>query len=186
MLANLRFVIGAALATALLAVTALGLFAAVRMTHHTKIGPLESSRSMAFDDRTDWNQFNDPESARRFEELTRKAAAAAAAAARAADASNEAAPPAAAPEAVAQRPPYGPADPSPNAMAASGTLERIEQPATPPTAPAATAGAATERVPDKTVDAVERVTGRRTSRPGLITRTKRRPRTHQRQVRPRP
>jgi hypothetical protein len=41
MLANLRFVIGAALAIALLAVTALGLFAAVRMTHQTKIGPLE-------------------------------------------------------------------------------------------------------------------------------------------------
>ena len=80
MLANLRFVIGAALAIALLAVTALGLFAAVRMTHQTKIGPLESSRSVAFDDRTDWNQFNDPDSARRFEELTRKAAAATAAA----------------------------------------------------------------------------------------------------------
>src|SRR5262249_25543589 len=74
MLANLRFVLGATLAAALLAVTTLGLVATARMTHQTKVGPLESSRSVAFDDRTDWNQFNDPDGARRFEELTRKAA----------------------------------------------------------------------------------------------------------------
>ena len=72
MLPNFRFVIGAVLATALLAVTALGLFASVRTSHQTNAGPLESSRNLVFDDRTVWNQFNDPEAARRFMELMRR------------------------------------------------------------------------------------------------------------------
>jgi hypothetical protein len=72
MLPDLRFAIGAILATSVLAVTALGLFTATRLTHQAKPGPLETSRNLAFDDRSDWNQFYDPESARRFEELARK------------------------------------------------------------------------------------------------------------------
>ncbi len=72
MLPDLRFAIGAILATSMLAVTTLGLFTATRLTHQAKPGPLETSRNLAFDDRSDWNQFYDPESARRFEELARK------------------------------------------------------------------------------------------------------------------
>src|SRR5262245_48898375 len=73
MLPNLRFVLGAMVATVLLAVTGIGLFATV-WTRPGKVGPLEASRNVPFDDRTDWNQFNDPDAARRFEELARKAA----------------------------------------------------------------------------------------------------------------
>src|SRR6266545_3975968 len=72
MLPDFRFVIGAVLATSVLAVTALGLFTATRLTPQGKSGPLETSRNLAFDDRSDWNQFYDPESTRRFEELMRK------------------------------------------------------------------------------------------------------------------
>ena len=73
MLPDFRFVIGAVLAAAVLAVTALGLLTAARVTHQTKSGPLETSRNLVFDDRSDWNQFYDPDSARRFGELARKA-----------------------------------------------------------------------------------------------------------------
>jgi hypothetical protein len=71
MLPDFRFVIGAGLATAFLGVTSVGLLATVRLTHQGKVGPLESSRTLAFD-RADWNQFADPESVRRFDELARK------------------------------------------------------------------------------------------------------------------
>jgi len=77
MLPNFRFVIGAVLATMLLAVAGLGLFTATRLTHQAKVGPLETSRNLAFDDRSDWNQFYDPENARRFEELVRRSDSAA-------------------------------------------------------------------------------------------------------------
>jgi hypothetical protein len=70
MLPDFRFVIGATLATALLAVTSLGLLASVKFAHLAKVGPLESSRNVGFDDRADWNQFHDPDAVRRFEELT--------------------------------------------------------------------------------------------------------------------
>jgi hypothetical protein len=72
MLPDFRFVIGAVLALAVLATTAFGMLVAVRATHQTKAGPLEVSRNLAFDDRADWNQFYDPDSGRRFEELARK------------------------------------------------------------------------------------------------------------------
>ena len=71
MLPDFRFVIGAGLATAFLGVTSVGLLATVRLTHQGKVGPLESSRTLAFD-RADWNQFADPESVRRFDERARK------------------------------------------------------------------------------------------------------------------
>jgi len=80
MLPDFRFVIGAVLATAFLGVTCIGLFATVRLAHQAKIGPLEASRALAFGDGADWNQFADPDSVRRFEELARKADAADAAA----------------------------------------------------------------------------------------------------------
>src|SRR6266545_4243436 len=72
MLPDFRFVIGAVLASSVLAVAALGVLTAARLTHQVKGGPLEPSRSLAFDDRSDWNQFYDPDNARRFEELARK------------------------------------------------------------------------------------------------------------------
>ena len=69
MLPDFRFVIGAILATAFLGVMSVGLFATVRHTHQAKVGPLEASRTLAFGDRADWNQFADPDAARRFDEL---------------------------------------------------------------------------------------------------------------------
>ena len=86
MLPDLRFVIGAIFATAMLGIVAIGLFATVRMTHQAKMGPLEISRNVTFDDRADWNQFSDPDSVRRFEELTRRSAPAEASTLRAATA----------------------------------------------------------------------------------------------------
>jgi hypothetical protein len=69
MLSGFRFVIGAILATAMLGVSSLGLYTTVKLKHQAKAGPIESSRNLVFDDRADWNQFYDPDSARRFEEL---------------------------------------------------------------------------------------------------------------------
>jgi hypothetical protein len=48
MLPDLRFLIGATLAAALLGVTGVGLFATMQMVHQTRVGPLESSRILAF------------------------------------------------------------------------------------------------------------------------------------------
>src|SRR3977135_939440 len=53
----------AARSRGLLAVVCLSLVAAVYVTHQGKVGPLELSRKLPFDDRSDWNQFYDPESA---------------------------------------------------------------------------------------------------------------------------
>src|SRR5262245_22351737 len=89
MLPDFRFAIGAALATAFLGVTTVGLFATVRFAHQPKIGPLEASRLLAFE-RADWNQFADPESVRRFDELARRIDAADAVAAHSADAASAA------------------------------------------------------------------------------------------------
>ena len=75
MLPNLRFVIGAILATSFLGAASVGLFATVRPQHQAKVGPLEASRTEAFGDRADWNQFADPDAARRFGSLTRMAEA---------------------------------------------------------------------------------------------------------------
>ena len=57
----------------LLAVVCLSLVAAVYVTHQGKVGPLELSRKLPFDDRSAWNQFYDPESARRFAGLAHRA-----------------------------------------------------------------------------------------------------------------
>src|SRR5262245_22088928 len=95
---DFRFVVGAMLATAVIAVTSIGLIAATRLAHHTKVGPLETARGMGFDDGVDWNQFQDPDAARRFE-LARKPQVAGAASAPAPETPAEPAPPATAPAA---------------------------------------------------------------------------------------
>ncbi len=66
---DFRFVIGAALATALLAVTAFGFAVSLRLTQQARVGPLEASRSMAYAAPADWNQFHDPAGTRRFDQL---------------------------------------------------------------------------------------------------------------------
>jgi hypothetical protein len=68
---DLRFILGAVLATALLAVTALGIAATLRLAQHARHGPLQNSGSLAYSDASDWNQFIDPTAARRFDELMR-------------------------------------------------------------------------------------------------------------------
>jgi hypothetical protein len=72
MLPDLRFIIGATLATALLAMTGIGLFAAARLAHHAKVGPLESSRSLAFADPSERKPFHDPDVPHPLEALAPK------------------------------------------------------------------------------------------------------------------
>jgi hypothetical protein len=48
MLPDLRFLVGATLATALLAVASVGLLTADQIAHQARLGPLEASRSLAF------------------------------------------------------------------------------------------------------------------------------------------
>jgi hypothetical protein len=72
MLPDFRFLFGALLATGMLGVAGFGLATAVRLSHEARVGPMEASRSLAFDERADWNQFSDPELARRFEQLARQ------------------------------------------------------------------------------------------------------------------
>jgi hypothetical protein len=85
MLPGLRFVIGAVFATAMLAVVSVGLFKTVKLEPQSKTGPLQTSRSLGFHERADWNQFYDPEALRRFEELAGKSDAADLAAKRSAE-----------------------------------------------------------------------------------------------------
>jgi hypothetical protein len=54
MLPDIRFAIGAVLASALLIVTAFGLAATVRIAHHKTGGPLEAPRVLAYGDPMDW------------------------------------------------------------------------------------------------------------------------------------
>jgi hypothetical protein len=118
MLPDFRFVIGAILATVVLGVTSFGLLAAVRLTHQGKTGPLEAARNVAFDERASWNQFNDPDSARRFEDLARKTDAALTAAESAAARPANATPPVAANDAAEERAVDRPADMTPPVVAA--------------------------------------------------------------------
>jgi hypothetical protein len=71
MVPDLRFVVGAGVAISLLGLTTLGVFAAVRLAHQVKMGPLEASRSQAFADHAEWNPFYDPSSARLFQRIAR-------------------------------------------------------------------------------------------------------------------
>ena len=108
----------------LLAVVCLSLVAAVYVTHQGKVGPLELSRNLPFDDRSDWNQFYDPESARRFAGLAHRAYASEEVG-EAADGSAEGAPAAAA----AGRADDGAADAMQPATAAAGVDVRRRFPA---------------------------------------------------------
>jgi hypothetical protein len=76
MLPGLRFIIGAALGSLALIVTALGLAATVRIAHEAKVGPLEPSRTLAFADPADWHPFYDTDRGRRFERGAPRQAAA--------------------------------------------------------------------------------------------------------------
>jgi hypothetical protein len=68
MLPDLRFVIGAILATVVLGMTALGLATSVRLTRQATVSPLESNRSLAFADRADWQHLPSSEAARQVPE----------------------------------------------------------------------------------------------------------------------
>jgi hypothetical protein len=72
MLPDFRFVLGAILAITLLAVAGLGLVTSVRLVQEARINPIEDARSLAFAGHAQWNQFYDPEGARRFEDLAGK------------------------------------------------------------------------------------------------------------------
>jgi hypothetical protein len=69
MLPDFRFALGALLAITLLAVAGLGLATSVRLVHEARIGPLEDSHGLAYAGHAEWNQFYDPDGARRFEGL---------------------------------------------------------------------------------------------------------------------
>src|SRR5579863_2341779 len=107
MLPDFRFVLGAILAITLLAVAGLGLVTSVRLVQEARINPIEDARSLAFAGHAQWNQFYDPEGARRFEDLASKAPATEARLETPADTA-ELAPPVAAPAAPAAVPQEAP------------------------------------------------------------------------------
>jgi hypothetical protein len=72
MLPDFRFVLGAILAISMLAVAGLGLVTSVRLLHEAQMNPREDQRSLAFAGHAEWNQFYDPDGARRFEGLAGK------------------------------------------------------------------------------------------------------------------
>jgi hypothetical protein len=115
MLPDFRFVLGAILAIAVLAVTGLGLVASVRLVHEARLGPLEDGRSLAYAGHPEWNQFYDPDGARRFEGLAGRPEAPVAEARPdpAAEASPALAPPAVAPVSCEERTASIPARPEP-------------------------------------------------------------------------
>ena len=66
MLPDVRFVLGAFLAIAVLGVAGLGLVTSVQLVREAHMVPLEDTRSLAFSGHTEWNQFYDPDAARGF------------------------------------------------------------------------------------------------------------------------
>jgi hypothetical protein len=72
MLPDFRFVLGAILAIAVLAVAGLGLMTSVQLVHEARMNPIENARSLAFAGHPEWNQFYEPEGARRFQGLAGK------------------------------------------------------------------------------------------------------------------
>jgi hypothetical protein len=66
---DFRFILGAILAIALLAVAGLGLVTSVRLMQEARISPIGDARSLAFAGGAGSNRFYDPEVARRFEGL---------------------------------------------------------------------------------------------------------------------
>src|ERR1700693_3190668 len=67
MLPDFRFVLGGFLAIAVLGVAGLGLVTSVQLVREAHMAPLEDTRSLAFSGHTEWNQFYDPDAARRFD-----------------------------------------------------------------------------------------------------------------------
>jgi hypothetical protein len=59
MLSDLRFVFGALMATAMLAIAAFGIGVSMRLAREAKLGPLEATRRLAYTDRGEWNKFYD-------------------------------------------------------------------------------------------------------------------------------
>ncbi len=166
MLPDLRIVVGAVVITALLGMAGVGLFAGVRLMHHAKMGPLEAARNAAFTDNSEWNQFYEPGSVRRFVGLARKAEAIEAAQAAAKDRAEIVASPSAA---IALQPAEMPQSPigmeaAPSSAAVSTPEEQAVEIApassTVPTTPAAPdrpheiAAAQTSDVPMAAVPAV--------------------------------
>jgi hypothetical protein len=124
----------------LLAVVCLSLVAAVYVIHQGKVGPLELSRNLPFDNQSDWNQFYDPESARRFAAFVHRADASEAAG-EAADVAADAMQPATAAAGVDVRHRFPAAEsPAPASPAASDTA--ISE-----AAPSITSGAADVSAP---------------------------------------
>jgi hypothetical protein len=72
MLPDFRFVLGAILALTMLTVGGLGMVTSVQLVREAHMAPLDQSRSLAFAGHTEWNQFYDPDAARRFEALADK------------------------------------------------------------------------------------------------------------------
>jgi hypothetical protein len=72
MLPDFRFAIGAVLAITMLGVTGFGLAMSVQLMHEARVGSFDASRSLAFADSTDRNQFYDADAARRFQGLDGK------------------------------------------------------------------------------------------------------------------
>ena len=66
---DFRFILGAILAIALLAVAGLGLVTSVRLMQEARISPIGDARSLAFAGHEGSNRFYDPEGAQRFEGL---------------------------------------------------------------------------------------------------------------------
>jgi hypothetical protein len=124
----------------LLAVVCLSLVAAVYVIHQGKVGPLELSRNLPFGNQSDWNQFYDPESARRFAAFVHRADASEAAG-EAADVAADAKQPATAAAGVDVRHRFAaPASPAPASPASSDSA--ISQ-----AAPSITSGAADVSAP---------------------------------------
>jgi hypothetical protein len=67
MLADFRFVLGAILAVTMLAVAGLGVATSVALMREAHIAPAEDSRNLAYAGPVTWNEFYDPDAARRFE-----------------------------------------------------------------------------------------------------------------------
>src|SRR5579872_3365672 len=65
MVPDFRFVLGAFLAVAVLLVTGVGLVASARLVHEAHRASVEESRSLAYAGHPEWNQFYDPDRARR-------------------------------------------------------------------------------------------------------------------------
>jgi hypothetical protein len=74
MLPDLRFVLGATLAAAMLAAAGVGVVASVELVHEAHMGPLEARETLAYAGPAERNEFYDPENARRFMEAVGKLA----------------------------------------------------------------------------------------------------------------